>query len=824
MDDLRSRGIIDESTYLSKLKALYQRYFKDKEKYVDQYQKYEKKYLDGMYSLYNSALSGITKLMGKQIDAYSEEKESAVSALEEERDARLAVIDAQKEQLQSQIDIIDKQIDAKEKEKKAIQDAADARKRELTLMKAKYELERMMSQRTQLVYTEDKGMIYRPDGSGIRDAKENVDDAKREIQIAAIEKEIDLLNEKKDLIQEQIDLLDKQADEVESYYSKMIESTEKYYDSLIKSMEKQKSKWEELADIKEVADAYSAIQQVFGDLGYTVEDVLNGNEQAFEDFKAKYIGLMNDMNSNTSFGEGLSYATGVAKENLGSFLDSTKEVADGLDNLGEKADTVDNVATSMGNASTSASELSNSTEGLSNNLNGISDSLNNFPTEDKFSGLVTQFTDLAEAISKVAEALGIAGDSSVGSLVTALSELGNISLEEGETGLISQFNNLANAVNAVSSAINGAGGGTSGDAQDSKSPSMSAGATESGASITSALDELKSKSDEVLGSSGEDDSTGEGTIGQFEQLEQAVKDVSTAIGSGDEEGSQSSGKGNNEEDTSNLIGAITSLGETTTEVMGGGEDEGEGVIGKFQEFTNVVNEANGYFSEMLSTLTELSSQEWEIKVTVSGNGAMLFESNAIFSGGGNGLKPHFKGTVGNAYADGYPGLPQGEKNALRSEFGQPELTVYPNGKYELTTQPTISDLPKDTVIFNEQQTKKILNNKGHFIGNAHEKGTLPDGIRPIEPGDDRYEIYEKIQKAVLSNSEALNQNNTLLKQHYDDMIRTANNISNNVVSKQQAVNFSTGDIIVQGVQDVDTFAKAVKTHFPNAMLQAIHTK
>lgn len=56
------------------------------------------------------------------------------------------------------------------------------------------------------------------------------------------------------------------------------------------------------------------------------------------------------------------------------------------------------------------------------------------------------------------------------------------------------------------------------------------------------------------------------------------------------------------------------------------------------------------------------------------------------------------------------------------------------------------------------------------------------------------------------------------------MIRTANNISNNVVSRQQAVNFSTGDIIVQGVQDVDTFAKAVKTHFPNAMLQAIHTK
>lgn len=239
--------------------------------------------------------------MGKQIDQYSEEKEAAVSALEEERDARLAVIDAQKEQLQSQIDLIEKQIDEKEKEKKAIQDATDARKRELNLQKAQYELERARNQRIILQYSEEKGMHYVKDDKAEREAKENVDDAKREIQIAAIEKEIDLLNEQKDIIQEQIDLLDKQAEEIEKYYEKMISETEKYYDSLIKSMEKQKSKWEELADIKDIADAYSDVKQVFGELGYTVEDVLNGNEAAFEDFRAKYIGLMNDMNSNSSF-------------------------------------------------------------------------------------------------------------------------------------------------------------------------------------------------------------------------------------------------------------------------------------------------------------------------------------------------------------------------------------------------------------------------------------------------------------------------------------------------------------------------------------------
>ena len=151
LDDLRSRGIIDESTYLSKLKALYEKYFKGKKQYLDEYNKYERQYLEKSYDLYGSALSGITKLMGKQIDAYSEEKEVAVSSLEEERDARLAVIDAQKEQLQSQIDLIEKQIDEKQKEIDAINDAADARKRELDLQKAQYELERARNQRTKLV-------------------------------------------------------------------------------------------------------------------------------------------------------------------------------------------------------------------------------------------------------------------------------------------------------------------------------------------------------------------------------------------------------------------------------------------------------------------------------------------------------------------------------------------------------------------------------------------------------------------------------------------------------------------------------------------------
>lgn len=854
LDDLKDRGVISEKEYLDRLRELYTRYFKDKKQYLDQYNKYEKQYLDGMESLYNSALSCITKLMGKQIDKYSEEKESAVSALEEERDARLAVIDAQKEQLQSQINLIEKQIDDKQKEIDAINDAADARKRELDLQKAQYELERARNQRTILQYSEEKGMHYVKDDSAERDAKENVDDAKREIQISAIQKEIDLLNEQKDAIQEQIDLLDKQSNQIEEYYSKMIESTEKYYDSLIKSMENQKSKWEELADIKEVADAYSAVQQVFGDLGYTVEDVLSGNQQAFEDFRNKYIALMNDMNSNSSFGDGLSYATGKAKEDLGSFLDSTNEVADGLDNLSEKSSAVDGVATSLGNASTSASELSTNTNGLSDNLNGISDSLNNFPTEDKFSGLTTQFTELGKAIGEVAKALGIDGEGSVNSLVTALSGISEISLGDEQTGVIAQFNALASAVNAVSSAINGTGGGASSDPQDSKSQSMSAGATGTSGSITSALDELKSKADEVLGTGGGEDSTGEGTIGQFEQLEQAVKDVSTAIGSGGGEGEESGGKSNGEEDADNLIGAITSLGEQSEETLG--ESGGEGVIGRFEQFRDVINEANEHVTGISDGLDAIDGKEVECTITVNikQNGnlpagfgawtgtAMNLESGSYNAKYGKGLVDGTAHVEGTAKVTGDWGVHQGGQ-ALLGELGREIIvrqgrffTVGENGAEMHNLQP-------GDIVFNHVQTEELLKN-GHISsrGKAYANGTVNkhsvlDRLRAQGYEVQKYEwkdmygnlispqqMNEAAKAWVSGTYECLTPMNDF-KEKIKETVKVIEgaNVVNNTMN-QQPINVTMGDIHLHEVQDVDGLSKAIIHQMPGKMLQAIHQK
>ena len=100
-----------------------------------------------------------------------------------------------------------------------------------------------------------------------------------------------------------------------------------------------------------------------------------------------------------------------------------------------------------------------------------------------------------------------------------------------------------------------------------------------------------------------------------------------------------------------------------------------------------------------------------------------------------------------------------EENALVSEYGQPEMTVLPNGQTIITDEPTMMDLPKNTVIFNEEQTRKIMNNKPHAIGNAYVSGTndegwftLPDGhmARPLREGDRGYDMLQKFNAYMSS--------------------------------------------------------------------------
>lgn len=918
LQGMRDRNEITEKEYLDNLRALYEKYFKDREKYIDEFKKYEHEYLEGLESEYRDVMNGIIKLMDKQSDKYEEMKDSAVDsynaqkdAAEDAYDAQIENIDAQIEAINDQIDAIDAEIEAKKKQADAIQDeidkikeAREERQKQLDLQKDLYELERMQHQRTILQYSEQKGMHYVADTSGIRDAKEKVDQDREDLHIMELEKQIDLINDEIDLLEErkgafedQIDGLEKQKDAIEKmkdasndYFESMIKQTETYYDKLIESLDKTKSRWEELADLKEEAEMKGKMEEILSQYGVTADDVVNMSEETFQAFKNDYLAILSDLYSgNEQMQSAIAETAGTTTDQLESYIAKTQEYIDSLISMdmSDTATSMDNTAESMDKLSTATSDANENTKAMSENMGtlstntaelgenatAVSDALSSIPDAEKFNVLTTSFTNLAEAIKSVADALGVSGNSTVSSLVDTLRSLSTISIDADGNGLITQFNNLKTAIEGVTSAISGGGmsGGSAGEGSPSSSPSMSAGAGGKGAAVgglISAVEGIKTATDEALGTGGGEDGEGGGTgaIGQFEQLKDAVDDVTASIGGG---GSSESGQGSGGSEGDNadsLIGSIVELGDTTEEILtGGGESEGgsSGVIGRFEEFSDVIEEAKDHVTGISEGLDEIDGKEVEctIRVNIETNGSLpAFAEGTL--GDMNLESGEYTAKYGKAFAEGtgkYKGLPKAEKNALVSEYGQTEMTVLPNGDTIITDEPTMMDLPKDTVIFNEEQTKKIMDNKVHVDGGANTSsngdvvqpngdilkpdGTVikPNGVaiqsdgtiitpegkvyEPLRPGDRMYDMLQKFNayfNSIDQNVEKLTPNS--FYDHQKQMEQMANQVTNynsvvnNNKNVQPVVNHNQIHVTLPNVTDSTCATELLRD------LQSINTK
>lgn len=376
LNNLLDWGLITEKEYLDQLRALYEKYFKDREKYLEEYMKYEQEYLEGMRDLYNDVISYIIDLLDDQIDAYEEQKDAAVDALEEQRDAAIEAYEAQKEAIEEQIkaaekqkDALQDQIDAKQDEIDAINEAAEARQREIDKQKAQYELERARNQRTKFIYR-DGQMVYEADPTAIRDAEEELDDIERDEQIAAIEKEIKLLEKQQEEIDLYIERLQARQDEIDDlidstndYYDGLIESTEKYWDGLIEGLEEYKSRWEELADIEEQAKMVSTIEQ----LGFSTENILAMSTEEFERFKEQYLGLLSDLySSNYSMLSSIGQVAGADMfGDITGYLEQTQGYIDSLNqiDLTNASTAIASVEEAFKNAAIGAGEAANMISG-----------------------------------------------------------------------------------------------------------------------------------------------------------------------------------------------------------------------------------------------------------------------------------------------------------------------------------------------------------------------------------------------------------------------------------------------------------------------------
>ena len=333
----------------------------DTREYLEQLEEAEYNYLNGMKSLYESVFTWISSQLDDQTseledakskasDALEKQKTAATNALKAEKEAAVANIEAQIDALKDQQDAIQDQIDAYQDEIDAINDANDAREREITLQKALYELDKLNSQRTNLVYSESQGMHYEADLSGIRDAREDVDDAKDDIEIAKLEKKIDLLEDEKDALDDLIDDLEDQKDAIEDYYDKLIdeseayydnliEESEAYYDNLIEQLEKQKDAVDELQDKWERAKMVASIRDLTGiDTSQLWDGLKNGSAEAIaqlssliDQLGSGYDNIVETMEKdNTHVLSTFESLNGIDLSSTTNYLDETADAFDKL--------------------------------------------------------------------------------------------------------------------------------------------------------------------------------------------------------------------------------------------------------------------------------------------------------------------------------------------------------------------------------------------------------------------------------------------------------------------------------------------------------------
>ena len=855
LDDLKDRGKITEKQYLDALRRLYLKYFRDKEKYLKEYEKYEKQYLDGMKSLYESAFSYITKQIDRRIDAINDQKDATVSALEAQRDASLEEIELKKEQLENEQEIIDKKIkgkqeaiDAIEKEIDAMQEANKERKREIDLQKAKYDFERMLNQRTSSVY-KDGQMVWQADTSGIRDAKQEVEDAQLEVEIGNKEKKISLINEEigklekeKDLLQERIDLLDKDADRINKHYDDLIAKEEQRYDAMVKGLEDYKSQFEELTELLENAQMEAALSE----LGINMDALLSGSQEEFEKLKTAYIGILADMSRGNDEVIGqLSRLAGVNAESV-SYLESTKGAFDSLGavTLEGLSNSVSDVKDSAAGLATSAGEASNAIGGIQESVSGASQSIAPLNTElEKLKKLTDEVVTLLGSI-KFPE---IGDEGYVQKLKETAAAFGDIALKCAGFSQIDFSAVIGTATpmgNGEGNAMPEGDMGTAGTGFMGLASAIS----DAVATIQGQMDTLRQALD--IGNTSFDDQIKKITEEYLPAWEELQARLAGIIGVGGSDGDDSGKKAGNRKPVRNSGGSESGgNGGSIIDIMQTG---GEEVASKLNDpwlkaFNDFATDGDNSIQSICRKIVDMVSKmkdSIQDQCAAAANSlralAETIETSGMPSMGvsvsgntvsGNAVPVHAKGTVGKAYAKGtggYKGLPHDEKNALRSEYGQPELTVYPDGKAELTTKPTMGNLPKGTVIFNEEQTSDIIKRKGEIIGDTFWDGTeylkvipLSQKVLPYPMTDPSYHMMDMFIADMEEKGFMFMNSAKELSEAARNISRISGAVNNNNNTMNRNMNVDVGGIHVHGVQNPEDFSDIVAMRAHNRILQEV---
>ncbi|MDE5588607.1 MAG: hypothetical protein K2J60_05635, partial [Acetatifactor sp.] len=243
LDKKLEAGYIDFNDYIQARLALIKDYYNQGKLSADEYYSYLEKHYDTQLSYMDKVVNAVTRRIDAELDALKQQKEEVEN-------------------------IYKVQIESLEEEKNLLEEANKERQRQKDLQKSLYDLEKARNQRTQLVYTEDKGMHYVADDQSIRDAQENVDNARYDIRIAEIDKSISKLEEARD----------KETNAI---------------DEMISNLESYKDAWNDVTSAYEEEQENLFAAQILG--ADWEADILNGRLDVLNAFKNEYIRIQQEI-------------------------------------------------------------------------------------------------------------------------------------------------------------------------------------------------------------------------------------------------------------------------------------------------------------------------------------------------------------------------------------------------------------------------------------------------------------------------------------------------------------------------------------------------
>lgn len=744
LEHMHKLGLISDEEYWKARMDLNEKYFGESsgmhEKYLEEYQENEEDILEGLKKLWEDYYDERKNNL-KDLISYAEKLyDKEIDSLEANIKQIEEKRDTEKKYWQGRIDAIGDEIDA-------LEDANDERERAIDLQQKQWNLQKAMHQRVILLYSENKGMHYVNDSKAERDAKNELDDAENDIKIA-------------DLKKQQEDL-EKQLDVILETYDSQIEAIEKQIDSL----KEVKTAWSDIVENQEFKELEEKLKSLFGN---DVKDkILSGNTDFINSIISQYSNTSDMLrtieDATLADIQNMVAQYGVLPENLMPIADAAVKMADTLgavDTSGFNTN-LDNTAQSSSNAAGKVQSVATALNNLSNDVSNYqmpalnTDNFVSVFAEDggiltALNSFMERYKEICDSIPEIwnnslAEAFGQGGgngDPLAGGLAN-------------DTKYDALFEPLVKALNNCRT-------------------NMEAKLKECLETFTTFQADLSG----IIGVGGSEDSS----------ASQSGAESANGKGSGGEKKSESSGN------SDTIVGAIQEGGKLIDKALNGEEDSWSA---SFNTAKDSIHETATSIVDCIESMVETVVDACIKAIEAINMLASADENNP------NNPTPSPYGKVGHAHAEGINGTKTDEKDSIVSEYGQREMTVFPNGKTVITDTPTAMDMPKGTVVYNKEQTEKILKNKVTATGNAYTDGTddsiwttLADGtkVRPLQPGDKMWDMYQKFDayfKSIDGNLEKLVPN-SLYEQNREwnklaDQISYVSNITNNNRNVQQPI-------------------------------------